>query len=73
MLVARRRRLRDRRLHVAEVDVLVAQLGDSRIQTGIADRRGTHVNAPSSGSQIERGADDGHFVTNGLQRHGGQG
>ena len=73
VLVSGGGRLRHGRLHVPEIHVVVAEVGDARRQPRIPNRGRPHVDPTTAGPQVEGGADDGHFVTKGLRRHGRQG
>jgi hypothetical protein len=71
VLVADVRRLRDSRLDVPEVDRLEAELLDSRIEAGVADRRRAHVDAAAPRTEVESRADDRDPAWRSrLQRHG---
>ena len=48
LLVADCGRLGHRRLDVAQIDVLVAEIGDPSGQARVPNRRRTHVNTPSA-------------------------
>ena len=72
-LVSGSRRLCNSRLDVAEIDVFVTQVGYSRGEPGIANRRRTHVNTAAPRAKVESGSDHGNLVTKRLRRHGRQG
>jgi hypothetical protein len=55
-------RLRHGRLDVAEVDRIVADFAQPRLQSRIADRGRAHVNTAPPRAEIERSADHGDFV-----------
>jgi hypothetical protein len=57
--------LGDRRLHVAEIGAIAAELLDPRLQPGVPDRRGTHVHAASARTEIEGRPDH----RDGFRRH----
>ena len=63
----------DRGLDVAQVHVVVAELPETRCQPRVANRRRTHVNAATTGAEVERGTDHCDFATWWLKRHGEQG
>ncbi len=73
VLVTGVRGLCDRRLDVAQVHVLVAEVPETRCQPRVANRRRTHVNATTPGAEVERGTYDGDFAAGWLKRHGEQG
>ena len=65
--------LRDRGLDVSQVDVLVAELGETCCEPRVADRRRTHVDATTAGAEVERRTDHCDFATWWLKRHRQQG
>jgi hypothetical protein len=58
VLVDDRQGLRDRSPDVATVEILVPEVGEAAIQAGIADCRGSHINAAAPGAEVEGGPDD---------------
>ena len=52
-----------RGLDIAEIDRLVTDLLQPRIQTGIANGRRSHVNTAPPGAEVERRTDYGDLVT----------
>ena len=65
-----RKRLRDRRLDVAEIVRHDAERRSKMLrELGVANRRRPHVDATATGAEIERGADQGHTPLR-LHAHG---
>ena len=62
-----------RGLDVSQVDVLVAELGETCCEPRVADRRRTHVDATTAGAEVERRTDHRDFATWWLKRHRQQG
>ena len=67
--VARRGRLRNRRLDVAPVKAFETEPREAVVQTRIANRGRAHVDATASGAQVERSPDDCELSF----PHGGEG
>ena len=63
----------DRSLDVSQVDILVAELPETRRQPCVANRGRAHVNATTPRAQVERRTDHGDFSAGRLKRHGQQG
>jgi hypothetical protein len=71
-LVSDRRRLGDRCLDVAEVDIRAPELLDPRLEPGVPDRGRPHVDAAPARAEVERRADHGDRLMGFLGCHRGQ-
>jgi hypothetical protein len=58
------------RLDVAEIDGVVADIVQTRLESRVADRGRSHVHAAPPRAEIERGADQGDFVNRWLHGAG---
>jgi hypothetical protein len=63
-------RFRNGRFDVAEIDGLVADLSQTRLEPRVADRGRAHVHTATTRAEIERGADHGDFVNRWLHGWG---
>src|ERR1700761_1224140 len=73
VLVAHVRGLDNRGDDVARVGHAHAQLlGELLLETRIADRRRTHIDAPPPGAEVERRADHGDLAGSLLDAHGAE-